>query len=614
VTHVRLFSEPFAKTGNIAAEGSRKLLGRPALGLLPTLIRESLQNVLDASHAGIGSRVLIRLRTLTESQHRALGETILAERPKGPASSKSIDSALESEELRVLEICDFGTDGLSGPTRADAPHDGNEPLNFINFMRNFGAGRDTHQGGGTYGYGKSSLYAMSRCATILVDSQTKCAGVAQRRFMACHLGVTFDSSVAGERRRFTGRHWWGVLDGVDSVEPVVDIAASELSASLGMPARDSGQTGTSILILDPEFSDQDGQSVGEDIIEAVLWNFWPRMVETTPANRRLHVELELEGVRVAIPKPEEFPPLDLFAAAMASHRSKSADLMEIRCERPVELLGRLAIKRGLRAARVGPAMRDGSVIPKQASHIALMRPVELVVKYLEGNPYPDARFDWAGVFICSGSDIVEEAFATSEPPAHDDWIPDNLPKGNQKTFVNVALKRLKEIARPQVGAANPSVTIADKKPSLAATASKLGRILGEVSSRGPGKPGPGPGGKAGRKAIRISSPIFERLSLSKEGIPIASFVAELQNDGSDPSLHLVAEPYLVVDGGATSADDLPEGYRLHVEQMTVANLTMSEDGPWIHVAEREGRVEVIVPTIPGAAIGLKLHLQSGRPA
>jgi hypothetical protein len=40
-------------------------------------------------------------------------------------------------------------------------------------------------------------------------------------------------------------------------------------------------------------------------------------------------------------------------------------------------------------------------------HIALMRPVELVVKYLEGNPLPDARLEWAGVFIAAPLDRGE---------------------------------------------------------------------------------------------------------------------------------------------------------------------------------------------------------------
>lgn len=430
---MQLYSEPFAKTGNMAAEGFKRLLGRPTLGLLQTLIREGIQNVLDAAHGRSGPTVLIRLRTLSPDQQQTLRQTLLAERPRGGATREDIDASLAKPGLRVLELCDFGTEGLSGPTRADAPHDGEEPLNFVNFLRNVGAARDTHHGGGTYGYGKSSLYAMSGCSTVVVDSQTRSAGRQERRMMACHLGTAFDAeSDHGERRRFTGRHWWGVLDGNDSVEPIINEDAIATSAALGMPHRDPMETGTSILIIDPLLGDEDMHATIGDVIEAVLWNFWPRMTASTPEHRKLKVQIELEGERVSVPIPEEFPPLDLFAAAMAEHRLKGNDLQPIRCDRPKRHLGNLVIRKGLRADRRDPATRDGSLIPKQSSHIALMRPVELVVRYIEGEPLTDRRFDWAGVFICSESDEVEEAFALAEPPAHDDWIPDNLPKGNAK--------------------------------------------------------------------------------------------------------------------------------------------------------------------------------------
>lgn len=49
-------------------------------------------------------------------------------------------------------------------------------------------------------------------------------------------------------------------------------------------------------------------------------------------------------------------------------------------------------------------------------HVALMRPAELVVRYLEGRPAPDEDREWAGVFRCSDEPDIETAFANSEPP------------------------------------------------------------------------------------------------------------------------------------------------------------------------------------------------------
>lgn len=615
MTKLQLYSEPFAKTGNMAAEGFKRLLGRPMLGLLQTMIREGIQNVLDAAHSEAGPTVLIRLRTLTTDQHRVLSEQVLSKSPRDDLMRTDIDTALAKPRLRVLELCDFGTEGLSGPTRADTSHDGGEPLNFVNFLRNVGAARDTHQGGGTYGYGKSSLYAMSNCSTIVVDTQTRCAGHDERRLMACHLGAAFDADVDGDgRRRFTGRHWWGVLDGADSVEPVTGGAAFTLSDGLGMPYRDTSQTGTSILIVDPLFGNEDLHSVIDEVIETVLWNFWPRMTATTPTNRKIEVMVDLEGEPVPIPNPEDFPPLDLFAAAMAVHRAGSDELQPIWSLRPKKHLGNLAIQKGLRASRCGPAARDESVVPEQTCHIALMRPVELVVKYVAGDPFPDKRFEWAGVFICSDDNEVEAAFALAEPPAHDDWIPNNLPKGRAKTFVRVALREIDEFARshanPVISVPNPS----ERGPSLAATATKMGSFLDRVSTTGPGRPSRKSGKTSARKSLSISTPRFVGLQIDDHGKPMAKFRAELQNDASDPTLHLVAEPHLVVDGGATGGDDLPGGFTLGVEQIALGERRMAPSGPWLHAGYEAGVVEIIVPTVPGAAVGLKLRLHSGIPA
>ena len=148
----------------------------------------------------------------------------------------------------------------------------------------------------------------------------------------------------------------------------------------------------------------------------------------TPDSRRFRCRVVVEDEELSMPVPENVAPLDLFAKAMKAARAGSGnDLRTIASQRPARHLGNLAIERGLRSAR-HPLVTDHSLIPAASHHIALMRPVELVVKYLEGSPLPDERLEWAGVFLVSSDPEVERAFADAEPPAHDDWVPDNLPK------------------------------------------------------------------------------------------------------------------------------------------------------------------------------------------
>ena len=108
----------------------------------------------------------------------------------------------------VLEIADFGTSGLGGPVHADVVEEG-EATDFVDFMRNIGSPRDTHLGGGTYGYGKTSLYRMSACSTILVHSRSRHGGRLVERFMGCQLGEPYAVRQGSDKGRYTGRHWWG---------------------------------------------------------------------------------------------------------------------------------------------------------------------------------------------------------------------------------------------------------------------------------------------------------------------------------------------------------------------------------------------------------------------
>src|SRR6185437_13873873 len=131
-------------------------------------------------------------------------------------------------------------------------------------------------------------------------------------------------------------------------------AAREVAHALGMLSRSAVDTGTSILIVDPVMNGDGVESMPDDIVEAVLWNFWPRMAASTPAARSLRVEVELDGDRVPVPAPEDFPPLDLFAAAIGKHRTKSEDLRPIWCLRPQKQIARSLYSAGCALTDAGP--------------------------------------------------------------------------------------------------------------------------------------------------------------------------------------------------------------------------------------------------------------------
>lgn len=595
LTPLSLHSEPYGSTGNIG-ENFRRLLGAPTLDPLQTVIREAVQNIADASRPGMGPEILIRLRSLPDAKREILRRFILAELPEEQGSSDMISAFLEAEAPVVLEICDFGTVGLGGPTRSDRIPVGTEQTNFIDFLRNIGTARDADQGGGTYGFGKVALYRASACSTIIVDTLPDEGGLEGRRLMACHVGRSFEKPENGMRRRFTGRHWWGVRAPADGVaDPLTGAAASILADQLGLPERGSDRTGTSIMILGFEPDEDNLTATGNRIIETLLWNFWPRMMRDAPAKHRFSCRVMVEDRELPIPAPEELAPFDLLCKAMRAARARTGhDLRPIESQRPQKFLGTLSIEKGLRSPRRHLTEdEDVRLVPEQLHHIALMRPVELVVKYLEGNPHPDARLEWAGVFIAGDEPEVEQAFADSEPPAHDDWIPDNLPRGNQKRYVNIALRRLREIAA-EMGM-EPIVRMPGDGagPPLARLAGRLGAVLENVGGDGAGRRR-GSGGSGGVRPprARASRPVFQRLEADETG-RIAVFVTEVTQDARRSGAKLVASASVAIEGSALGGADDTIGTP-DVLAVKWLDGDVGTEGKEIDLDGREGRLEILV--------------------
>lgn len=616
---INLHSEQYGKSGNIG-ENFRKLLGSPSLDPLQTAIRESVQNVLDAAKLGNPPEVLIRLRYLSDDQMQALSRHVMCDIPGQPDSREKIGKFLDTQAPLVLEICDFGTTGLGGPTRSDQIPVGTTKTDFIDFLRNIGSSRDTAQGGGTYGFGKVSLYALSQCNTILVDSYVHGESKKYRRFMGCHVGKSFSVEQNGFLKRYTGRHWWGALtpEG-DFAEPAVDSDATAISEAIGFPRRDENRSGTSIMILGVDLSDDEGNLDCPDIIaarvvETLLWNFWPRMMESTPAARRLKCNVEVNGEFVLVPQPEHFPPLDLFCSAMESIRSESdADVAKISSQRPVKDLGKLSIKKGLRAKRL-PLVEAESLFPVVSCHIAVMRPVELVVKYFEGDPLPDERLEWAGVFVADHDDEVEQAFADSEPPAHDDWISDNLPKGHAKTFVNVALREIKKAAREVAARTVVPDMPGEAGPSLARVAGIIGSILDKGVGAGPQRQPGGSSRGVPPKRAKVTKPVFERLldGHGKYTGPVAVFRAEVIQDHKKSGLIVRGEAMFAIEGSGISSDkDFGEKPEILEYRFEGSNQSYVRDICGVSVDGSSGSVEVYVAMPSNGAVTVNLYIMGG---
>ena len=84
----------------------------------------------------------------------------------------------------ILE--DRNTEGLTGPVRATEVEK-DQPSDYVDFILKSGSKRDKDFGGGTYGFGKSSLHRISKIST-LVFTKTYYKGSLSARLIAYGLG------------------------------------------------------------------------------------------------------------------------------------------------------------------------------------------------------------------------------------------------------------------------------------------------------------------------------------------------------------------------------------------------------------------------------------------
>lgn len=502
------YSEPYRPSGGLAAVGVLNQLGRPDVEPLEVLVREAVQNCWDAR---VRPQVTVEIgRTAVGPDRLPAVKTLLSDVPPGIP----LEEALAASP-HLLYFADFGTHGLRGPVRADHP---GQDRDFVDFVLNIGQPPDKELGGGSFGYGKAAFYLASGARTVVID--TLCLdddGVPERRLIGYGLGPNFTDT---DGRLYTGRHWWGVSDG-DVCLPVTGAAAEEAAALLGLPDRSGTKAlGTTVAVIAPDAQPHTDGVQGTDgqtmrfLAEAMVWNFWPRMINTPGADRAtLRFRLTDNGRRMPVPDPRTHPRLRGFVEAMDRMRLEPEgddDFVldrSVESRRPIRTLGRLVIAKGPVAPlppTSGPLTHGARVTADSVHHVALMRAPEIVVRYLPGEPATHGGLGYSGVFRCAVD--LDDAFKASEPPAHDDWIARSVADPGQRSSVTVALRNIRDICREAAGHRQPT----------AAPDSTAALPLGEFADAlavlipafdGPGARRPGPARTAlGRLSHRPSRP------------------------------------------------------------------------------------------------------------
>ena len=564
-----LESEVFPPTGAIAAEGARKALGRPALDPLAVLVREAVQNSWDAKKESEPTvAVRFETRELTADQADFLRRTVMKEKPQLDELKRLLAS---KGSLRVLTISDYGTSGLGGPSRADLPPAQGEPRDFVDFFRNVGQPSDKRFGGGTYGYGKASLYVNSSARTICAYTRTRVDGKERARFMGSAWGRQFTL-----RKQFTGRHWWGVKAADKHVDPVEGAPANTCASGLGLPSRGPGETGTTLMLLAPAFGERGPLEAMNLIVENILWYFWPKMLEIGDRPANMTFTVVCDGRELPVPHPDTFPPLQGFATALRQlkkvkrQESTTAVIRSLECERPRQHLGTLVLERFAALPRVTDGTPPGP-LGERAHHVALMRNAELVVRYVEGPQLPTDAIEYAGVFI--PAEAIDSVFADAEPPTHDDWSAEMLEDPWHKTFIRTTFKRLRavldEFTGPPLNPVEDSVDV-----PLGAFAEQLAGLLPGADGTGPtvqppgvpAGPSGGGGGGGGGGAGGGRGPLKGRAYATSSGVlcefqgqRVVRVPIKVEPAKGTESTRVVAEPRVLVMDGRSKETDPPAG-------------------------------------------------------
>ena len=486
-------SEKRPPEGGINGSGARRMLGRPEMAPLTLTVREAVQNSWDQRlRNGHPVTISFDWKSCAADEDQHFRESIFQDWPRSGLPE------MPSGFLSLLIISDRNTKGLNGPLFSDEYEVGETDFNFIGFFRNVGRDRAQSIGGGTYGYGKATLYDLSRIFAIVAYSRYLGKdGLYKSRLMAAALGDEFIRTTGGRAECFTGRHWWGVLDANGKALPLEGEDADNIAVALGLPGFDPGETGTTVAIVHPSSGDEGIEdpmlSVGERIASTALSYAWPHLREELGTGQPLlKIKVSCDGRPVSVgPLATDSERAKAFSRSLdcllhLKEADSITEIIPIKCLSPSKILGHLAVTKCLPQLTIAGNPRTREAVhlpfPDDCHHVALLRDPMLTVTYRQGPAPALAGLGYAAVFLAAKD--LDHEFADAEPAAHDSWSWSDMSIGRGRTFVKTALKRIDEALRASFQA---DTTISGQTPGQGG----LGGFMAFMAGLAPDAPGAG---------------------------------------------------------------------------------------------------------------------------
>jgi len=221
---------------------------------LDLLVRESVQNSLDAALKPAGSEVSVDVMI------RPHGTDAVASLFES-GIDKEVLSRLFPEGGRMLEIRDKGTEGLTGPLRLGDVGPGKPRGNLLKLVYEVGRTRSDETSGGSWGLGKTCYFRVG-VGLVLYYSRILLNNRFEERLVACLVENESDENRL-QRDSDTGIAWWGGEKGA----PLTDSARiAMLLRSIDVQPYSGEDTGTAIIIpfLSPNLTPQQDDTSSDE--------------------------------------------------------------------------------------------------------------------------------------------------------------------------------------------------------------------------------------------------------------------------------------------------------------------------------------------------------------
>lgn len=519
-------SEEVRPEGTFNIQVFLDLLGRPMIDRMSVFLRETAQNAWDARLAPDADvDFSVEIGTFTPARSKKIKSDVFPVSAYAAKLTENIHGFCDAGKPYII-VRDANTIGLAGPTEANAP---GRRRNFTSFIRNVGqdeAASNASGRGGTFGFGKTVFFRVSKARTFIAYSRTEDA---DGRPVSRLMGVSL-SRVNDTLHQYTGRHWWGVVPAGREQQqgfnqPLSGKPADDLAEAIGFTRYDEKSSGTSIMVIGPEFGLTDEQDLWDSaegrariaqlMQETLTFWYWPRSMGGGEKKGRLNAYILAEGKAHPISATDAKYPIPVFADCFTALQSKLNGDKEIDPNLYVKIfeikgrsqrLGLLAIaKRAYRKRethaidlvenhplramiQAGDDEKNGAATNPSCHHVALIREPGQVVRYLPTIECTQNGMEYAAVFLLApnGKDKEEirEHIKRSEPPSHDDW-------SKEERWAQLIVSEISRCVASFAAPPNAS------QGSISDRAGKISLLLGSLWDSGEGRGGNGGGGGGG---------------------------------------------------------------------------------------------------------------------